>query len=197
MKIHKVSPYQTPQDSVLNRTIFNCWPKEKFNEISEISTVKKFYNDCYEDLKNQLLKELNKIHPAGVIVEAYKQLELWTVIYFEDGIEYITGHKEFAPIGRYGWRYVIEIELERLASGEYEYEQIRPNEKQMTLILTYLIGMGQSSEFSNYLHYLNLSKKISSVKIVFSPDLFRKLFILKPPEKELFQKIRESIFKKN
>ncbi len=194
MKEYKVSPYQTPQDSVLNRTIYKCWPKERFNEISDINSIKKFYNDCYDDLKNKLVKELNKIHPAGVILEAYKQLELWTVIYFEDGIDQVSGPKEFAPIGRYGWRYVIEIALERLESGEFPHDQDRPDEKQMNLILTYLIGMGQSSEFSNYLHYLN--KQLSTAKILFSPDLFRELFTLEPSENELFQKIRESIFKK-
>lgn len=188
-----MSPYQTLNRNIYNRIIFDSWPDGHFHEINDLETVKSFYNSCYEKLKKRLEDELNKSHPAAWILEAYKQLELWTAIHHGVAREQISGNKDFAPIGRYGWRYVIEISLERLNTS-FSYEEIRPTEQNLNNVFTCLFGMGQCSEYSNYLHFLR--DKLVSTQIFFSSNLIVKGPKFSKDGEVLFKKIEESLFSK-
>lgn len=185
-----ITPYQDIKKEIYNKVIIENWPKDFYREINDLATIKNFYNHCFDSLNRRLENELNKYHPASWILEAYKQLELWSVIFHKEAMDLVSGYEEFAPIGRYGWRFVIEVSLEKLKYAN-NFNQDRPCEESLNTVFTLFLGMGECSELSNYLHFLN--DKLSSTKIVFSPNL-----LTNPPEfdvedKKLFEQIKASI----
>ncbi|WP_104381687.1 hypothetical protein [Sphingobacterium sp. HMA12] len=185
-----ISPHCEIKKEIYNKVIYQNWPRDVFREMTDLDSIKKFYNDCYDTLKLELEIELNKFHPTAWIREAYIQLELWTVIHYNDPIENVVGDKKFAPIGRYGWRFIIDICLEKLEDNAI-YGQDRPPIESVNVVFTILLAMGQCSEYSNYLHFLK--SRITSIRIVFSPDL-----LIKSPEfdsilNKLFDDITKSI----
>ncbi len=185
-----ITPYQTINESIFNKTFFECWPKTHFNTIADPILIKVFYNECYKNLEIKLQFELNKYHPAAWILEAYKQIEIWTIIYYEDKNIDVNGSTSLAPIGRYGWRYVIEKSMERLAS-EFSFQSLRPTEESMNMIFTLLFGMSITSEYSNYLHFIG--KNLTTAQIQFSPFLIRKFPTLSKEESVFLTQIQETI----
>lgn len=185
-----MTPYQKINFSIFSKVIYNAWPEKVFNRLLNIENVKSFYNASYKDFEKQLHSELNKYHPASWILEAYKQIELWTVIYYEIKTDQISGSIQLAPIGRYGWRYVIEVSIERLNTN-FSFSSLKPTEESMNNVLTILAGMYISSEYSNYLHFLD--KRLQSAQLVFSPRLFMGDPLLSESEKLFFNRIKDSI----
>jgi Holliday junction resolvase-like predicted endonuclease len=190
-----ISPFFTIDQSALNRAIFHAWPKGVLKLLDGKENVQDFYNKVYSYFDEQLNSILTEFHPAGVIIEAYKQLEIWTAIYHNKKEKFrVDGPKEFAPIGRYGWRYVIEKSLERLSSG-YKYSILRPSSKDQEAIFTILWGLSYSSELSNALHFLG--EHASSVFIEFDVNLLNKFFQFEiEAEQDLFNAIIESLSNK-
>ncbi|UPZ35539.1 hypothetical protein MUB18_15660 [Sphingobacterium sp. PCS056] len=188
-----ISPQYEVRYDIYNKIIIENWPKAVFREMTDLESIKKFYNDCYNSLKLELENELSKFHPAAWIREAYIQLELWTVIHYDDPAENVIGNKIFSPIGRYGWRYIIDICLEKLETNTI-HNQERPTTENINVIFTLLVAMGQCSEYSNYLHFLN--NRLTLVKIVFSPYLLVKSPDFDLAGRELFDNITKSILLK-
>lgn len=190
---NQITPFQKIDFNLINRVTFEAWPEGHFNCIEDIELIKKFYNDSYKNLENRLEKELEKYHPAGWILEAYKQLELWTVI-FHGHSDQVTGIKKLAPQGRYGWRYIIEKSMEILSS-DFKFSDFRPAEESSQTVITILFAMSQVAEFSNYFHYFG--DKLSSAKLLFSPTALLKVPDLSESESKLFDQLLLSIFEKN
>lgn len=185
-------PYQEVDQTIFNRVIFKNWSGKHFNSIDDIEEIKVYYNKCYRSFEILLEQELNKCHPAGWILQAYIQLEAWTNLFFSDN-PFVKGNEDYAPIGRYGWRFVIERCLEKLNS-EFSFQKHRPTKENMNKVFTILFGMGHVSEYSNYLHFLG--ERLNSAKLVFSPYLFQSFPELNIEERKLFDAVTSSLFEK-
>lgn len=186
-----LTPSQNIIEGIFNRIIYESWDPEYFNYIDNLDDVKCFYNNSYKNFEEKLNIELNKYHPASLILEAYKQLQLWSVLFFagkDNG--FVTGDESLAPIGRYGWRYIIDISIEKLNQSSQK-NQNKPNSKDLDVIFTMLAGMGNASEFSNYIHFIG--KHLSSVSLTFSPNLIRTPPFLSNKDEYFFNEIRKTL----
>lgn len=166
------------------------WPKGYYREISELDKIKEFYNSSYENFHTEIETLLGEFHPAAWVRIAYTQLELWTLELFE------ANHKNrditkapylFIPIGRYGWRYILEISLEKLMNYNNEsFNDSRPSDIDISKIFTFLIGLSYSNEISNYLHYLK--DHFQNANLIFSNTLYAKFPFIQNSEEDLFLK---------
>jgi len=145
------------------------WPITADRLVRGPNNVKAVFNSAFHTLNNELIQILRSIDPNGCIVEGYKQLELWTILYHHahDGTDNagIEGPVELAPAARYGWRYVIEKSLE--LTDNDQYIKIRPANSEIATIFTILICMNWCSEWSDFLHFF--------------PDDLSSVFITKHP----------------
>lgn len=152
------------------------WPTGHYREIHNIEVIKEFYDTSYKNFHTEIEVTLDSYHPATWVRIAYLQLELWTTELFEANHEKRDLTKApdlFIPIGRYGWRYILEISLEKLIA--YDKQKInasRPSDKEVGHIITLLIGLTYSNEISNYIHYFK--RHFKNAKIVFSNTLYAK-----------------------
>lgn len=160
-------------DSIVNR----CWPITADRIVRGQDNVKSIFNTTFKKLNDELIKILKSIDPNGCIVEGYKQLELWTILYHHDhdGTDNfeIEGPAEFASAARYGWRYVIEKSLEFYDNSQFT--KIRPEYSDISSLFTILICMNWCSEWSDSLHFF--SNDLTSIAITKDPP-----FIVSPPQ---------------
>lgn len=151
------------------------WPKDYFREISEMDVIKEFYNVSYKNFHEEIELVLNLYHPASWVRIAYIQLELWTLVFLrgENQEELDEVIRVFPPIARYGWRYILEISLEKVNDNNIEsYDEKRPSDNDVSKIFTLLLGLTFCSEISNYIHYFK--DRFVGVKIIFSAQLYTK-----------------------
>lgn len=170
-----LSPEYEVDFPLLSKIAFDVWPKDKFNTIETTAECKHFYNRSYNKLHEELIKILDRYHPAAWIREAYIQLEIWSLVLFnhenKTNIGNVKGPEMFAPIGRYGWRYIIEISLEK-ANKTLINHSSRPNRPEVAKVFTLLLALGHCSEYSNYLHYFK--SNLLSASINLNPYVFTK-----------------------
>lgn len=167
------------------------WPKDYYREISDLEVIKDFYNKSYNNFKAEIENLLNRFHPASWVRIAYSQLELWTESLFAANHEKRDLTKApdlFIPIGRYGWRYILEISMEKLADYDFEqYDDSRPTDDDISKIFTYLTGLTYCTEISNYIHYFKSHFK--DAQITFSTTLYAKFPFKNYDEKNFFNKL--------
>lgn len=151
------------------------WPKNYFREISDMDAIKEFYNVSYRNFHEEIELVLNLYHPASWVRIAYIQLELWTLVLLrgKNQKELDEVIRVFPPIGRYGWRYILEVSLEKINDTIVEtYDETRPTDSDISKIFTFLLGLTYCSEISNHIHYFK--DRFVGVKIVFSAQLYTK-----------------------
>lgn len=169
-----------PNSNVLTNELIvianKSWPKEYFREISDIDDIKKFYNSSYKNFHEEIELILNKYHPASWVRIAYIQLELWTLRMLEtDSQDKELNDKilVFSPIGRYGWRYVLEKSLEKTNDSIVElFNEQRPSDNDISKMFTLLLGLSYCAEISNFMHYFK--EQFKTAKLVFSGDIYKK-----------------------
>jgi Holliday junction resolvase-like predicted endonuclease len=194
---NKKQPGHKVDFALLSRVGYEVWPKEYFNTIESVNLCKQFYNLSYNRLIEELNLILNKFHPAAWVREAYIQLELWSFIFYNNehkaqkGI--IKGLSFFAPIGRYGWRYILEISLEKVAKANVD-NNLRPQDNDVSKVFTLLLALSYCSEFSNYLHYFK--SYFTSVKVQISPLVYSTHPKFNESENKFFEKIIDYIHEK-
>lgn len=158
---------------LLSKIAYDIWPKDKFNKLESIDDCKSFYNSAYKKIFEELNKILDSYHAAAWVREAFIQLEKWTFVFYNydnDGpVEKLKEREILAPPGRYGWRYIIEISLEKINNPLIK-QSTRPDRKTINTVFTLLLALSYSSEYSNYLHYFK--SKLSSATVKLSPYVF-------------------------
>lgn len=152
-----------------------CWPNKDEREIKDIDIIKQFYNNSYNLFNEKLFTILNNYHPASWIRIAYIQLEIWTADFYKARYENKKFNEIpflFIPIARYGWRYIIEISLEKNQYENNEHGIKVPTEEDINLVFTYLIGLTYCNELSNYIHYFK--EQFDQTKLIFNSNIFTK-----------------------
>lgn len=194
MKKKKHTKHPEPEYEVdftlLSRIAYEVWPKDTFNTIKGIAGCQHFYNLSYNRFHEELIKTLDKYHPAVWVREGYLQLELWTWLFMrherKSDTSKVKGPAMLAPIGRYGWRYVIEISLEKAITTIITHAS-RPDRQEVARVFTILVALGYCSEHSNYLHYFK--SNLSSASLKLSPYLYTKELQLEEKEKRFYESI--------
>jgi len=181
----------------INSITLNAWPKKYFNQIEGVDIIKDYCNTAYRIAELQLIEIMQKYHPISWIIEAYQQLQVWTMV--KEGVDPNLDTSipdDLYPIGRYGWRYVIEKSIEYLAEENKFYHELDiiqdiPEEVNST-IFTLLFIMGQTSEVSNFMHVLN-NRFIDNPSISFAPNSLLSPPKLSETDNLLFNSILESV----
>ncbi|WP_123959132.1 MULTISPECIES: hypothetical protein [unclassified Flavobacterium] len=165
-------PNSNVNENYLIKILVKSWPKEYFREISDIEVIKDFYNTSYQNFHKEIEVFLDKYHPASWIRIAYIEIELWTLELLIDKEKQIEeNNKIFAPIGRYGWRYIIEKSLEKLEESDFSsFGDKRPDDIDISKVFTLLLGLSYCKEISNYIHYFK--NRFTTAKIVFSTTIY-------------------------
>lgn len=114
--------------------------------------TKTILNSAYETAIAKLHKLLDSRHPASWILEAYKQIFMWTAVYKQELTpwENFESPKELAPIGRFGWRYAIEYLLSK--KNLNSISRAKPNYDEVSEAFTLLSISASSAEWSNLIH---------------------------------------------
>jgi hypothetical protein len=158
---------------LMSRIAYEVWRKDIFNTLEGAVDCKHFYNLAYNSLHGELVKTLDLYHPAAWLREAYIQLEIWSLVLFNHDYKMkvggVKGPEMFAPIGRYGWRYIIEISLEKIKETPITHSS-RPERRDISRVFTLLLALSHCSEYSNYLHYFKT--QLASANVQLSPYVF-------------------------
>jgi hypothetical protein len=188
------SPTYDINTSLLSKISYELWPKEVFNTIEGIEDCKNYYNNSYKRLSTEIDKLIDKYHPAAWARIAYIQLEAWTLLCFKkqmpDFAINIIGPNEFIAVGRYSWRYILEISLEKIETTNIISSE-RPSKEDEENMFSLLTALAQCAEYSNYLHFM--PNIFSSVKIELKPYLFLKHPILNKENEEKFHDILKAL----
>lgn len=191
LKNETFSPHQNIIDGIINRVILKSWNPNYFHSINNFEEIKCFYNNGYENFEEILKEQLNKYHPASWILEAYIQLQLWSVLFFEGSNDnFITGNEKLAPIGRYGWRYVIDVSVQNLAKTSIK-NGARPTQEEKDIVFTALAGMCNTSEISNFFHFIGDRFNLNT--LIFSPELFKGFPPLSKEDTSFLDKVKQTL----
>ncbi len=192
-------PHYNIDNSYLSKAIFRAWPKDKFNVINNITDAKIFYSKAYSELILEANSILKLYHPGSWIKIAYIELEAWSLLHWLDDESKIKmkleGPTEMAAAGRYGWRYIIEICLEKCKNIDRQYSSSSPSDNHIDALFGIIVSLTQVSEISNYLHYL--PQYFGSINIQFSPYIFYNLPELNNEDNRNVTSIRQYISDKN
>lgn len=116
--------------------------------------AKLLLNQLFTNAIAYLHEILEDCDPASWILEAYKQVQMWTFVYRGDmspSIPKGNAPKEMAPVGRYGWRYIIDYLLPKTAGRSVL--RPRPDARTVSRAFTALTVAAYSSEISNLIHH--------------------------------------------
>lgn len=116
-----------------------------------------FLNELYKQSEREIHQLLSSREPAAWIRVAMEQLARWTVIYLDNKVDGERKNDEvaalsLAPVGRYGWRYVIDVSLRNVTSSSKVFRGI-PEEDDILQAFSLITIMNLSSEWSNFFHY--------------------------------------------
>ncbi len=131
-------------------------------------------NRIYTNALNELHNLIKERDIPGWLHEAYRQLELWTLMYWiikrkDDDLYHM---KTWSKIGRYGWRYVIDIALAELNPAR-QITLGTPRGRDIKKAWTLLVIMEITSEYSNTLHYFADKLEVTGVGYAFDKnDMF-------------------------
>lgn len=120
---------------------------------SELQDSKFLLNSAYKIALERLHKILGSRNSASWLLEAYKQLFMWTAVYRKGLMpwQHFDASESLAPIGRYGWRYAIDYCLSK--SSPQSLQNGKPNYEDVSQVFSILAVMTISAEWSNLIHY--------------------------------------------
>ncbi|MBD8826273.1 hypothetical protein [Pseudomonas sp. CFBP 13602] len=113
--------------------------------------AKSIVNSMFEVAQDKLRTSILKGNSASWMLEAYKQIFMWTSVYRGGFAQPFHSPKEMAPVGRFGWRFVIEHILSGGAGDSLQRRQ--PSYEEVSKVFTILSVMMMAAEWSNLIHF--------------------------------------------
>lgn len=170
----QVAPVDEPVFDIDDGTLAQivCATGHKGQSAAGPDDTKRLLNLLFSEALKTLHNLLRTKDPASWILEAYKQVLMWTMVYRSNLIKdasYVAP-REFAPVGRYGWRYVIDHLIPTVSEQQLYLDF--PTFHDLSKVWTALIVMQNASEWSNLLHHfpdvyadvsINLSNQLESL----------------------------------
>lgn len=150
----EINKQHTPIDepvSELNIETLASISKEIISKTVKDEDSKNLLNRVFEVSQRRLNENLKLGNPASWLLEAYKQTFLWTAVYREPDAKIFTSPKELAPVGRFGWRFVIETILINGTSNTLQRR--KPSKEEVGRVFTILSVMAMAAEYSNFIHF--------------------------------------------
>jgi Holliday junction resolvase-like predicted endonuclease len=157
--------------------------RKQFRGDTDSVSPKDVLNAAYNIALEQLHKILDSRNSASWMLEAYKQMFMWTAVYRKELTpwQHFDASEGLAPIGRYGWRYAIDYSLSK--SNSQSLQNTKPNYEDVSKVFSILAVMTISAEWSNLIHYF--------------PDVYGDVrFDLSSPEGILFPLLTEDALSK-
>lgn len=121
------------------------------SENGSAQDAKLLVNDAFEIAQAKLHRSLKKGNSDSWVLEAYKQMFMWTGVYKGLPFREFTSPAELAPVGRFGWRFVIEHILSGGPGDSLQRRQ--PSLEEVTKVFTILSVMTMAAEWSNLIHF--------------------------------------------
>lgn len=156
-------------------------PREMGKTISGSANIIALMNVIYTEAESTTKKILASRDATAWIHIAYMEIERWTLVYREkmlpEGVSApASAVRELAPVGRYGWRYVIDLVLPWVGRSQIRLET--PAASDIDEIFTLLTIMSTTSEYSNFLHYFgahfpDISLDCTSTQELLAPEFLR------------------------
>ncbi|MFK3908707.1 hypothetical protein ACI2KD_11670 [Pseudomonas monteilii] len=148
------TPVDEPVYDLHQETLWSIVLELKKTHIQQDDPVdnnKSLLNSAFKIAQVKLYSNLKKGNSASWLLEAYKQTFMWTGVYRGLPFTSFSSPKEVAPLGRLGWRFVIE---HILSGGTGDSLQRRtPNAHEVVKVFTILSVMAMSAEWSNLIHF--------------------------------------------
>jgi hypothetical protein len=150
-----INKQHTPVDEPVVAIDYEC-----LAEITETVRKKAVGREAKEILRlayDLALIELHRLvdsrNTAGWVLEAYKQTLMWTAVLRNETLvnQHFEAPKSLAPIGRYGWRYVIEYSLNKRSLNSNS--RMAPQIHEVSKAFTLLAILANSSEWSDLMHF--------------------------------------------
>ncbi|MBE9125175.1 MULTISPECIES: hypothetical protein [unclassified Coleofasciculus] len=152
-----MEPIWDAPEAILEELLKDSPKTPKGGRIEGSENVKSFLNYLYRKAESEIQKLIFSREPAAWVRVAMEQLVRWSVIYLNEqvnGKELVseTFPNTLAPIGRYGWRYIIDVSLRHVTASSKLFRGI-PEEKEVIQAFSLMTIMSLSSEWSNFFHY--------------------------------------------
>jgi len=146
-----------PPEAVLEKLLKDIIVNSSNKRIEGSENLRLFLNDLYKKADLEMQQLLSSREPAAWIRVAMEQLVMWSFIYRDDKVgakkeEGETAPLSLAPIGRYGWRYIIDVSFRHITSSSKVFCGI-PDEEDILQAFYLMTIMSSSSEWSNFFHY--------------------------------------------
>lgn len=148
------TPVDEPVADLHLETLSNILRELKQEHIpnnGSVQDAKSLVDNAFEIAQAKLHASLKKGNPDSWVLEAYKQMFMWTGVYRGLPFQKFTSPVELAPVGRFGWRFVIE---HILSDGPRDSLQRRqPSLEDVKKVFTILAVMTMAAEWSNLIHF--------------------------------------------
>ncbi|ATP45765.1 hypothetical protein CR511_17655 [Pseudomonas putida] len=148
------TPVDEPVADLHLETLSNILRELKRTHMPEngsAQNAKLLVNKAFEIAQAKLHLSLKKGNSDSWVLEAYKQIFLWTGVYRGLPFQKFTSPVELAPVGRFGWRFVIEHILSGGPGDSLQRRQ--PSLEDVTKVFTILSVMTMAAEWSNLIHF--------------------------------------------
>jgi Holliday junction resolvase-like predicted endonuclease len=108
--------------------------------------------EIFSAARQSLHRTLKSRNSASWTLEAYKQTLLWTHVYRKElnPSQIFCAPHEYAPAGRFGWRYALEHLLPRIPASK---SRGKPRYDEISRAFTAIVVMANSAEWSNLIHF--------------------------------------------
>ncbi|MEW5668245.1 hypothetical protein AB1288_18190 [Pseudomonas putida] len=148
------TPVDEPVADLHLETLSNILRELKQAHIPEDGSAqdaKLLVNNAFEIAQAKLHLSLKKGNSDSWVLEAYKQIFMWTGVYRGLPFQKFISPVELAPVGRFGWRFVIEHILSGGPGDSLQRRQ--PSLEDVTKVFTILSVMTMAAEWSNLIHF--------------------------------------------
>ncbi|MGZ0898894.1 hypothetical protein [Pseudomonas putida] len=148
------TPVDEPVADLHLETLSNILRELKQAHIPEDGSAqdaKLLVNNAFEIAQAKLHLSLKKGNSDSWVLEAYKQIFMWTGVYRGLPFQKFISPVELAPVGRFGWRFVIEHILSGGPGDSLQRRQ--PSLEDVKKVFTILSVMTMAAEWSNLIHF--------------------------------------------
>ncbi|WP_282874357.1 hypothetical protein [Pseudomonas peli] len=150
-----INKQYTPVDEPVMAINIECLAEitDSIRNMVKGGEAKDILNLAYELALARLHSLVDSRNSASWILEAYKQTLMWTAVLRKEHLpnQYFEAPKELAPIGRYGWRYVIEYLLKK--GNLNSISRMSPDADEVSEAFTLLSILANSAEWSDLMHF--------------------------------------------
>ncbi|MEJ3595368.1 hypothetical protein [Pseudomonas bubulae] len=150
-----INVQSTPVDEPVMGINLECLGEitESIRENSVGREAKEILRLAYDLALIRLHRLVDSRNSASWVLEAYKQTFMWTAVLRKEHLpnQYFEAPKELAPIGRYGWRYVIEYLLKKGSLNSISRKP--PHIHEVSEAFTLLAILASSAEWSDLMHF--------------------------------------------